>query len=203
MRNYEIHPIFPQSIYYAPNVCSDILKDLEIESKKIQEQYGTMRSPTLFVDSCCWSANLKNIKPFDLLADNIKQHVANYASELGYGVTPESIHIDNMWFNISNEGDFNFPHSHGDCHFSGAFYVKTTPENSIIFYNSQHFNGQVPPIISERSNSLSHSQIEYNCVESSLMVWRNYMVHSTPRQMGDGEKIVISFNTVIKRNYDE
>jgi hypothetical protein len=29
------------------------------------------------------------------------------------------------------------------------------------------------------------------------------MVHSTPRQMGEGEKIVISFNTVIKRNYNE
>lgn len=203
MKNYEIHPIFPQSIYYAPNVCSDILKDIEEESKRIQTKSGTQRSSTLFVDSCCWTADLKNIHPFSILASNIKQHVANYANELGYNIVSDSIHIDNMWFNISNEGDFNFPHAHGDCHFSGAFYVKTTPENSIIFYHPQYLNAQIPPPDPKKINPLSYPQIEYRCIESSLMIWRNYMVHSNPRQMEHGEKIVISFNTVIKRNYNE
>jgi uncharacterized protein (TIGR02466 family) len=203
MKSYEIHPIFPQSIYYAPNVCSELLETLEIECKNTQKESGTRRSPTLFVDSCCWTADLKERYPFYTLSDQIKHHVANYANELGYSVTADNIHIDNMWFNISNEGDFNFPHAHGDCHFSGAFYVKTTPENSIIFYHPQYLNAQIPPPVEENTNHLSYSQVEYRCIESSLMVWRNYMVHSTPRQMGEGEKIVISFNTVIKRNYNE
>jgi len=199
---YSIHQIFHQSIYICEGVCTDILEDLEIYSKKYQKEYGTSRNQVLYVDSAhtTISSKLKHLYPFNFLAEQIKIHVSNYANELGYRISADNIHIDNMWFNISNQGDFNFFHAHGDCHFAGVFYVKTNPENDIIFVHPQYHNAQIQDPVDY--NHLSYSSMAYKCIPSYIMVWRNYMIHSTPRQMEEGEKIVISFNTSIKKNYD-
>ena len=197
-----IEVFFPQSVYISENVCSDILPELEDACKKIQEEYGTFRNGCLYVDSCHKTASsiLKYQYPFTTIAENIKTHVTNYANILGYNVTTDHIHIDNMWFNISNQGDFNFPHAHGDCHFAGAFYVKTTEENEIVFVNPQYHNGQI--LHPEISNELSDETMTFKCEVGNMMVWRNYLIHYTQRQRYGGEKIVISFNTRIKRPYD-
>ena len=197
-KNYTIDKHFPQTIYYCDNVCSDILDSLEKEIKVIQKQYGTERSPMLYVDSARNTASkvLKNIPPFSILASEIKKHVFNYANELGYDISVGDLDIVNMWFNISGKGDFNFPHAHNNCDFAGVFYVKVTPENKIIFIHPQYMNGQIIP--PDNFNLFSYDSITYTCKKSTIMVWRNYLLHSTPRQMNEGEKIVISFNVKIK-----
>ena len=197
-----IEYFFPQSIYVTENVCTDILPELEDACKKVQIEYGTNRNGCLYVDSCHITAStiLKHQYPFTIVAENIKIHVANYAKSLGYAITADDIHIDNMWFNVSNQGDFNFPHAHGDCHFSGAFYIKTTEENEIVFVHPNYHNGQIPN--PDNSNESSHETMAFKCEVGNMMVWRNYLIHYTHRQRYDGEKIVISFNTRIKRPYD-
>ena len=45
----------------------------------------------------------------------------------------EECKFHKMWFNISNENDFLFPHNHGDCLLSGVYYVKA-PQNCFLHF---------------------------------------------------------------------
>jgi len=193
---------FPTPIYVAEKICEDIIPVLEKEIKVLQSS-GTTRNPMLYVDTL-WSSpasrTIKHQYPFNILASEILDNAVVFANELGYKVSKDDLHIDNMWANISNEGDFNFPHSHGDCYFSGAFYVKTIPENEIYFYHPEFLTGAIS--FPDEFKPLSFEHVKYPCVESTLMMWRSNLIHSTPRQMVSGEKIVISYNISIKKEYN-
>lgn len=193
---------FPTPIYITEDVCNDITAELETAVKKWQSQ-GTTRNPFLYVDTMHSSLKASDIKheyPFNILAKKILSHANSFANQLGYKVEEDDLHIDNMWANVSGQGDFNFPHSHGDCNFSGAYYVKTTPENKIFFWNREFMTTEVS--IPDELNELSFEYVQYNCVKNRLLMWRSNLVHGTPRQMEEGEKIVISYNISIKKKYN-
>ena len=202
-KNYTIETFFPTSIYTCDDVCVDILDDLETSANKVREEYGCHRNGALYVDSSHTTASfeLKKIAPFDTLTKVIKEHVVNYATELGYDLTVNDLHMCNIWFNFSDQGDYNFPHAHAGCDFSGAFYVKANEENVLIVYDTLAMMGQYHD--THRDTFLGEQSVHYPLIPGRLMVWRSNTIHATPRQFLPGEKLVVSFNIGIKRNYDD
>lgn len=202
-KNYQIELWFPRSIYISKNPCDYLLGDLEKYSIEYAKKYGTTRNPKLYVDSAhvTCSVEIKKEYPFKELAKHIKENAVNYFKELGFSLSEEDIYIINMWFNISNEGDFNFPHCHPGSTLSGIYYVKTVKSNTIEFYDSDYATGQlIPP---DNYTNISFEQVEYPCIPGCMMMWRSNLIHCNPRQMEEGDKIAISFNLCIKRRYDE
>jgi len=104
--------------------------------------------------------------------------------------------IVNMWANINRRNDFNRLHIHGNCHFSGVFYVKV-PKSSggIVFRDPRgglkymHKFAQDPP--------LPH----YDCIEQTLtpsddvlFVFPAWLPHFVLTNDSDDERISVAFN---------
>lgn len=199
---YHIEQIFPDTIYVTKDVCNYLLPSLEKSAKKIAEEKGTLKSPSLWVNSTHRTASfeIKKIHPFDILSNYIKYHTFNYLREMGY-VNYNKLHIINMWFNISDEGDFNFPHSHPGSFLSGVFYIKAPPKTTIQFYDTKRMIGNMLP--ADNMNYLSYDMLSYQCITGSMMIWNSNFVHGNPRQMTPGEKIAVSFNIDVDKKYDD
>ena len=192
--DYTIEAWFPTSIYVSDNVCDHLLEDLETKSKEIHQKYPTSRDGYLNVDSSHLSTLfLYREYPFDELKEYILIHAHQFLDKLGVHyvkLTPR-----NMWVNISDKGDYNFPHSHSGFTISGAFYIKANPGNKIIFYNDAYIskNMLAPSTISP----LSQGTCNYECKTGRLLLFPSNLMHGNPIQDFEGEKIVVSFNLIL------
>lgn len=194
MPKNQIVKLFPKCLYLRNNVCREDLDVFEDTLKELNVKLN--RSPILNVDSSHQSIdNLHRIKPFDKLEKEILFSVKEYMTDYGY--IPERIsgaYIQNMWFNISNQGDFLFPHVHYGSFLSGAYYIKCNKENVILFHDEdKHFYEDV--VIPTQYNQTIEA---IPCIESRLLLFPSNFRHSTPIQKSEGEKIVISFNILLE-----
>jgi uncharacterized protein (TIGR02466 family) len=187
--------IFPKTIYYVKDLLEDgldklitVINDSDVE---------TLKGVTLSVNSTHTTFNqLHKISEFEDLSNKILYHANLYGKLLGYSEKQLSeLHIENMWFNRSGQGDFNFPHKHHGSMFSGAFYLQATKENRICFHNFEDSN-----IIPENASDLQNIESWIQCIPNHLIIFKGDLIHSNPRQEGLGEKIVISFNIMHKEN---
>jgi uncharacterized protein (TIGR02466 family) len=189
--NYTIENWFPKPIYYADDVCLDFLDQFEQEIKKIVSTTGAKKSQYLGVQSTHMTDSELQLNPvFHPLTDAIKNHVFEFGTALGYSPTTAfKFYIGNMWANVSGQHEYNFPHTHPGAVISGAFYIKTVPENVIAFYD-KYDTIQLP----ENHTAYDNKPIEYRCVPGRLLLFKSDFVHGNPAQQSEGEKIVISFN---------
>ena len=183
---------FPKSVYVVDEFKKDLIFNLEKEIKKLLIPIS--KSSTLFVSSThTTNRKLHHKEVFKELSDNILLHVRQYATSLGYSENfTNRCHMHDMWYNISEKGDFIFPHSHPGSFFSGVFYVKVSPDNKIFFYDKLDIHAEMP----DTPNSLSFSNVYYNCIPSRLLIFKSDFVHGVPVQETEGEKIAISFNVL-------
>jgi uncharacterized protein (TIGR02466 family) len=192
--NNNIVKIFPKCYYTKDNVCNEMLEKFEqfvkFNIKKIP------RSLNFSVDtSHSYNSELHRFKTFIPLAEEIMESAKDFM--ISYGHDPmRSSHafIQTMWFNTSNKNDFLFPHNHPGSFISGAYYVKTTPENHIIFHdNEKNFYEDVL-----NNTELGTTTHPVKCEPGRLLLFPSTLQHSTPIQKQEGEKIVISFNIVLE-----
>lgn len=181
---------FPKSIYIVDNVCVNLLKNLkaQIQNNDIQ----TKRSQTLNVDSTHLVNNLLHkTEVFCDLKNSIEYHARLFLEYMGYNSEYVSkCDVVNMWYNISNKNDFLFPHTHPGSILAGAYYVESIEENNIIFYDDMTSSYEPPTNIT----NLSMTTCNYPCVPGRLLLFRSNLLHGTPKQINEGQKIVISFN---------
>ena len=188
--NPKIETWFPKLIYIADNVCIDIVDKLE--SKIKQSDHKKVRTKNFNVDSThLTSRSIHKNKTFFPLVTEIEHHSKIFLECMGYETQYTSnCRIENMWYNISDKDDFLFPHTHPGCILSGAFYVKTVKENEIIFYDDLTNPYEPPTAVT----NLSMTTCKYSCIPGRLLLFRSNFLHATPKQLEEGEKIVISFN---------
>ena len=193
--NERIETWFPTSIYIADEVLSaNELQTLEDEIKQVLGQVGTFRNGINNIDSTHKTDKMLHTNPvFKPLVDQIYSHAKNYLE--AFGMSDELIRsakIDVMWSNISQEGDYIFPHVHGNSLLSGAFYVKRAGDCNISFFKSlDKYNLMTDA--AETRNLFNTDSCEYECLPGRLLLFTSDTLHGTARQPA-GEKIVISFN---------
>lgn len=189
--NSEIRAVFPKFIYRKDAVCLNHLDTFKQRIYEIQDQYGVKSDYLMNVKSTHLTHMKLHEDPvFKPLVDQIYESAIEYGIHLGYA--PDyvfKLSIGNMWTNVSNKGDYNFPHIHAGSILSGAYYISTVPENKIVFFDNYN-SMEIPTNI----NSDSYDRVTYDCVPGRLIVFRGDMPHGNPPQQGDGEKIIISFN---------
>ena len=84
-----------------------------------------------------------------------------------------------------------FPHTHPGSIISGAYYIKTAPDNAIAFYDKYEVI-----TLPEEDTIYNGSPITYKCLPGRLLLFKSDFIHGNPGQESIGEKIVISFNMV-------
>lgn len=186
--------LFPTCIHTTTDFSLDIIDDLKEKSFFVEKEYGSSRSNSLNVDSTHLTVApfLQTIKPFDVLRDRINQKILEFCQELGI---EEKLHMNNMWFNISDKGDFNFPHSHPASVISGVYYIESSGDSNLVFYNNTYLVNNFVCSVREKENMYSYSDVSFPCQKGSLYLWPGHVIHGNPAQEKEGMKIALSFNT--------
>tara|TARA_B100000902_G_scaffold67021_1_gene73325 strand:+ start:3494 stop:4081 length:588 start_codon:yes stop_codon:yes gene_type:complete len=185
--------LFPKCLYVQDNVCTDQLNDLETAVYDLKN--NTVRSPLLNVDtSHSRIKDLQTKKPFDILSKEIITHARSYMREYGYRNTKNAF-IENLWFNISGKSDYLFPHAHHGSFLSGVFYIKTQPDNAILFYNENKNYYEFPETVTKFSETIKGIP----CKKGRLIIFSSDFHHSTPPQKSEGDKVAISFNISLEK----
>ena len=186
---------FPKSVYINDEFQKDLLPSLEDGIRSLFDVQPTASNNSLNVKS----SHTTNRKihtvdgVFKTLSQEIMKEVGAYANSLGYH--PEFFkrcRMADMWYNISDKGDYIFPHTHPGSFFSGAFYIKCDAYNEITFYDGLNQFAELP----SNPNELSYATASYQCIPSRLLIFKSDFVHGVKAQEGIGEKIVISFNVI-------
>ena len=193
--NERIETWFPTSIYIADEVLSvSEIQTLEDEVKQVLGKVGSFRNGINNIDSTHKTDKMLHTNPvFKPLVDQIYLHAKNYLE--AYGMSDElirNVKIDVMWSNVSHEGDYIFPHVHGNSLLSGAFYVKRAGDCTISFFKSLD-KYHIMTDAAETRNQFNADSCEYECLPGRLLLFTGDTLHGTARQPA-GEKIVISFN---------
>jgi uncharacterized protein (TIGR02466 family) len=188
----QILTLFPKTVYCRNNVCMDQLDNLYTSISLLN--VGTKKDTKLSVNSSHTTCNqLHTNSDFSEISNTIMIACKEYASILGYSQKQtDTFKFHQMWFNQSNKGDFNFPHIHNGMVFSGVYYIKTVPENTILF---QDLTDMI--VEPDNPNPLSYRSRWIDCTPGLLLIFKSDTVHSNPRQECDGEKLIISFNIVM------
>lgn len=193
MLNYNLENWFPKPVYYADDLCLDQLSNFESRIHEIVKESGTKSTEYLGVNSTHLTNSELHLDPiFRPLCSTINDHVFNFATILGYSPQKSfTLSIGNMWANINDQHGYNFPHTHPGSIISGAFYIKTVPDNVIAFYDKYDVI-----TLPEGDTMYNGLPITYRCVPGRLLLFKSDFIHGNPAQKSVGEKVVISFNMI-------
>lgn len=196
MSNPEIHTWFPKALFIQDNLLTDKLPTYEQRIKDLLSGIKEWRTDMLSVDSTHAAGDQLHTDPaFTDLAEAILKNAGLFLKELGYSQEfIKEIKIANMWANVSNEGDFLFPHVHPNSMISGAFYIKRAENSKIKFFGDMLTSMLPEPT---EVNALNFKFCEYDCNPGRLIMFKSDFLHGTGKQ-GPGEKIVVSFNIQYK-----
>ena len=112
MHKEKLLNIFPRPLILMENVFTDQLDFLEGFLKEELKKTGHKRTPTQNVDSTFHiDTNLFEKKEIEFLSNFIYQKAVNFITHLQYSDSyVDKCKFNEMWFNISDENDFLFPH---------------------------------------------------------------------------------------------
>jgi len=185
----QIHGWFPRPICVVDNVLLHELGTFENRTKELVDQ-SFYRNIVLSVNSTHPTNNTLHLDPiFKPLVSMIYSTAREFMQEIGYYQFLNSLKINSMWTNVSQEGDFLYPHIHGSSLLSGVYYIKAPIDSKIKFFNN------ITDMVHPASNPtpFTQSYCEYECDPGRLIMFRSDFLHGTGKQSA-GEKIVISFN---------
>lgn len=179
---------FPKAIYFQPNIFNSKLEQYTEEIKEALNQVGVLRDPLKNVSSSHKTkTNLFEVANLDGLRKVFYDQSRLFLDELGYK-NLDTLHFTNVWANISYEGDYIFPHNHNGSLISGVYYVKSSMDECIKFFNAP---SMLPdPDIWNENNS---QYCQYQCIPGSLILFPSDLMHGVEKQISH-EKISISFN---------
>lgn len=186
------HRVFPKTIYQEDDILIDELNFYKSFILGKLNEVGTSQNELLHTPSthttCDRFYDFVELKP---LVKIIGNHVIKYLHELGYSDEDISdLQMTSMWANYSDRGSFIYPHIHRDSFISGAFYIESTPEDDIKFFNNPlEIMGRRP----SNFNELSYEYITIPCQPGRLLLFNSNLMHGTTIQKSE-KKLTISFN---------
>lgn len=183
--------LFPKKLFKVDNLFLDHLECFKEVSLDIINTSGSSRSEEFQVNT----TNQFNNKVLeDSRLQILRDEILNYSKEFMTLLNYDSYYIKNCKcvdsiLNVSNGGDYLFPHTHGICLLAGVFYIAAPAESKIWFYDDlqkieRSYMDEIPS-----TASMSKS---YDCTPGSLIIFPPDFIHANKSQPV-GEKIAISF----------
>ncbi len=125
------------------------------------------------------------------------------------GATQLQMHVVGAWFQIQNRYGFHDIHNHGNCSWSGVYYVQIDPverrqehatlktTNGITrFYG--HQLGLLGGAHMDLGNAyLQQSHFDVTPEQGTLIVFPSWLSHKAMPYDGDKDRIIISFNAQV------
>jgi uncharacterized protein (TIGR02466 family) len=186
-----VQPWFPKLVYFKDGLFTDQLESWtdivreQIENSKIKY------TSELAVKSNHGNSNLLEIDELKPLWEAIADHSQWFVGYMGY--LNFELQLVNAWANISTKGDYLFPHTHPGSLISGAFYLKSSPADNILFMDQE--SSLMRP---SHPHEMTWNKVTYQCQPGRLLLFKSDTLHGVTRQQDEEEKIVISFNLIGK-----
>lgn len=185
-----VQPWFPTLIYFKDDLHIDKLEEWsEIAKQNIENPLVNSRyANSLEVKSTHGVMNLLQVEELTPLWDTITNHSQWFVNYMGY--LKFRVQLVEAWANISVQNDYLFPHKHPASFLSGAFYLKSSPSDDIMFMQEPTlFRPNYP-------TELTYDKVTYECSAGRLILFKSDTMHGVTRQKSPDEKIVISFNLI-------
>jgi uncharacterized protein (TIGR02466 family) len=188
MPNYEITPLFPETILKSKIDCSFTEEELNIiKNLPLIKNDNNSTSEDNYVLNNSALSNLK---------DNILQPVKFYFYEILKSDPNTEIYITQSWVNFTKEHESHHRHSHPNSVLSGIVYIDVdSTKDGIVFYKNM-------------GNQIVTTKTEFNIYNSDLwnfpvetlqiIVFPSYLQHSVSAKKENNTRISLSFNTFIK-----
>ena len=106
--------------------------------------------------------------------------------------------LGNLWANINSKGGFNDLHTHGNCFFSGVYYVKT-PENcgELRFVDPRPQSILVTPNRIEDDNKDNWHRVSFKGEPGQIVIFPYYLPHQVLPNQNEDIRVSLSFNIIL------
>lgn len=106
--------------------------------------------------------------------------------------------MQNMWYNISPKGSYNLEHIHGNCDYSGIYYVHTIKGHPNVHFKNPNLvaNMRNRPLKTALYGSLhtGHNEIYFEPKPCMLTIFPSYIPHRVDENKMDETRISLAFN---------
>jgi len=89
----------------------------------------------------------------------------------------DALTVNNLWFQVYEKGDFHSSHRHDKTQFTNVFFLQLP-------------NGNLKTKIFD----LNNQPISIDVYEGDIITFPSYLKHESPINLGEDNKIIISFN---------
>lgn len=152
---------------------------------------------------------------FHELIKFIAQSIQATAQQANAGLWPQGRHnlqleLMGVWFQIQNGATFHDIHTHGNCSWSGVYYVQIDP----VAQRAQHpdfgalngatrFYSPMFPLLGgahiDMGNAfLQQATLDVSPQEGELVLFPAFLPHKAMPYVGERDRIIVSFNAQIR-----
>lgn len=185
-----------QGIFPTPVGISDLGRELSQEEKNcISSYYGNR---VKFVGNHgTESHDILEHEQLSNLKSDLQKKLDEYFYEVHRPSTDASVYISLSWLNWTKQGENHHVHHHCNSFISGVFYVDTTEDDSIHFYNSAPAQSGID-IARDSYNEYNAGIFQVPTPKNKLVLFPSSLVHSVPTKTHDGIRCSLAFNSWIK-----
>jgi hypothetical protein len=169
----KIHSPYLISKFLSHHTLRDELIDL-IEKT---ETAKSLNIPVNMVSKCDfdWSKDLE--RPYiKKLLPALCEHLKDVYNHLGFG----AFEIKNLWFQRYINNNIHNWHVHGDCQWTGVYYLELPKDEDLRTQIIQPFDQK--------------TKIDMPVQEGDILIFPSHTLHRAPRNKTQNKKIIISFN---------
>ena len=184
MKKDELLSVFPTpvQIYKYENNIEKELKHIERLEWKEQPANGNFRSSDSYLTK---HEQLQKIVLF------FKECIDDYCNTIVN--SDQRLVITQLWGNKNPKGSKHHEHVHPNSIISGVFYLRQDPKlPPIQFSKSNQDSMKLDP---RKYNTYNAETFLLPCTSGELILFPSNLRHSVPVNMGDEERISLSFNT--------
>jgi hypothetical protein len=155
-----------------------------------------------------------DLPEFSELLQFIAASLQATAQQANAGVWPEGRHglqleLTGVWFQIQNGASFHDVHTHGNCSWSGVYYVQVDPPEQRMaqpqfgaLNGATRFYSPLFPLLGgahmDMGNAwLQNATLDVAPNEGELIVFPAFLPHKAMPYVGERDRIVVSFNAQI------
>jgi uncharacterized protein (TIGR02466 family) len=156
-----------------------------------------------------------DLPEFHALIQFIAASLQATAQQANAGIWPTGRHglqleLIGVWFQIQNGGTFHDIHTHGNCSWSGVYYVQidtaerrgTDPRAGALNGATRFYSPMFPLLggaYMDRGNAwLQNATLDLEPHEGELVVFPSFLPHKALPYTGDKDRIIVSFNAQIR-----
>lgn len=104
------------------------------------------------------------------------------------------LRITQSWVNYTKKGEYHHKHRHPNSFVSGVYYIESTIEDKIFFYNGDIPTIKMPP---NNWNTWNSESWWFGATKGQLFLFPSSLEHMVEKVSAESTRISLSFNTFL------